>query len=167
MSVWWNCCHVTLLNDCFCTSWVLTLDHIIRDIRAAGEPSLPSTAASKENFSVQTSHPWRQMSDFTFFETIKSHRLYIHTHTHTYDMRFEHNKDGNGLSAPTVKTITHVLPLVLLSSIKSVWSLMSDFFYAPLSCWLIFKHTQHYKALVKQGLKTFMGHLKSSQILFI
>lgn len=57
-------------ND-FCTSssphgWVLTVDHFIRDIRSAGELSLPSSAASKKTFSVHTSHPRRQTSDFPF-----------------------------------------------------------------------------------------------------
>ena len=67
VSVW--CCHVTLLHEWFCMSlaphgWV---DLIFRDIRTAGELSLPSTVASKKTSSVHTSHPWRQTSDFLFF----------------------------------------------------------------------------------------------------
>lgn len=75
VSVWWNCCHVTLLHEWFCTSSsphgrVLTADHVIRDMRTAGVLSLPSTAASKKTFSAHTSHPWRQTSDFPFFNYI-------------------------------------------------------------------------------------------------
>lgn len=72
VSVWWNCCQVTVCHEWFCTSssprgWALTVDHFIEDIRTAGELSLPSSAASKKTFSVHTSHPWRQASDFPFF----------------------------------------------------------------------------------------------------
>lgn len=63
----WNCCHVTLLRGRFFTSWLSfnSRSHL-RDIRRAGELSLPSTAASKENFSVHTSLTWGQITDFPF-----------------------------------------------------------------------------------------------------
>lgn len=120
------------------SSWphgrVLTVDHIIRKHKNSWWTQPAFNCGLKKDFlcpdiTSMKANEWL----FLFFLIIILLRLNRNTHTSLICGL----NDGNGLSVPTDKPTIHVLLSVLLSSIKSVWSLMSVFFYTSLSCWLI------------------------------